>query len=81
MLLARQQRNHRILDTVEEGVGVMICKNSIETYTRPYVKQIVSRSLLCDTWNLTPWLCHNLEGRIGWEVEGSLREGPYIYLM
>ena len=35
---------NRLLDSVGEGKGGMICENSIETCILPYVKQITSAS-------------------------------------
>ena len=71
----------RLLDTVGEGESGMIWQNGIETYTLPYVKQIVSGNLLCDPGNPKPILCDNLEG---WDGGGGGREvqegGTYIYL-
>ena len=37
---------NRHLDTLGEGKGGMIWENGIETYTLPYLKQIVSWSLI-----------------------------------
>ena len=61
----------RLLDTVGEGESGMIWQSSIETYTLPYVKQIVSGNLLCDPGNPKPILCDNLEG---WDGGGGGRE-------
>ena len=33
---------NRLLDSVEEGEGEMICENSFETCILPYVKQMTS---------------------------------------
>ena len=40
---------NRLLDSVGEGEGGMICKNSTETCILPYVKQMTSPSLMHET--------------------------------
>ena len=60
----------RLMDTGvgTEGEGGMDGENSMEAYTLPYVKQIESENLLCDTGNSTQ-LSDNPEG---WD---GLRDG------
>ena len=50
----------------------MICENSIKTYTLPYVKQIASGSLMCNSGHPRSVLCDNLEG---WGGEEGFQEG------
>ena len=63
-----------------EGEGRMICENSIETYTLPYVNQITSVSLMHDAGHPKLVLCDKLEG---WGGEGDERvfgvEGTCTY--
>ena len=71
---------NRLLDSVG-GEGEMICENSIETYTLPYVKYIASGSLRHDAGHSKPVLCDNLEGWAGREVErGFRREETHVCL-
>ena len=49
ILYARQQKRHRLLDSVGEGESRMIWKNSIETCILSYVKQIASPGLMHET--------------------------------
>ena len=66
ILHARQQGDtdvkNRLLDSVGEGEGRMICENNPETYSLSYVKQIASGSLMCDAGHPKPVLCDSLEG-------------------
>ena len=65
---------------MREGESGMIWQSSIETYTLPYVKQIVSGNFLCDPGNPKPTLYDNLEG---WDVGGGgreVQEGGDIYI-
>ena len=41
--------NNRLLDSVGEGEGGMICENSIETCILSYVKQIASPASMHET--------------------------------
>ena len=41
------------MDTVGEGEGGMNGESNMETYTLPYVKQMASGNLLCDTGSST----------------------------
>ena len=45
-----------------KGEGGIICENSIETYTLPYVKQITSASLMHEVGHPNLVLCENVEG-------------------
>ena len=51
---------NRLLDTVGEGEDGIIWENGPETYSWPYVKSIVSVSLLYDSWNPKLEFCDNL---------------------
>ena len=66
ILHAGQQRRyghkHRLLASVGEGEGEMICENSIKTYTLPYAKQIKRARLMYDAGHPKPVLCDILEG-------------------
>ena len=42
----RDTYKEQILDSMGEGEGGMIWEKSIETYTLPYVKKVVSGSLM-----------------------------------
>ena len=84
ILHTRKQRRHRcknrLLDSMGEGEGGVICENSIETRALPYVKQMTSAS---DAWNRTPKACALGQPRgIGWrEVGEGFRIGrTHIYL-
>ena len=61
----------------EKRVG----RNSMETYTLPYVKQIASRNLLCDTgssaWCSVTTQRSGMGREMGW---GFRREGAYVCL-
>ena len=59
---------NRILDSVEEGEGGIIWKNSIETYILPYVKQITSPSSMHETGHSKSVHWDNPEG---WDGEGG----------
>ena len=59
---------NRLLDSVGEGEGRMICENNPETYSLSYVKQIASGSLMCDAGHPKPVLCDDLEE---WGEEGD----------
>ena len=61
---------------VREGECGMIWENSIETHILPYVKQMISGSLLYDTGNPKPVLCDNLGREVG---GGYKRKGAYVY--
>ena len=68
VLHSGQQRRHghknRLLDSVGEGEDRMIWRNSIETYTLPYVKCKTSMSLF-EAGNQKLVLYDNLEGQGG----------------
>ena len=69
------------MDTVGEGEGGMNGESNMETYTLPYVKQIASGNLLCDTGSSTQCSVKTWRGGMGWEMdEGFRREGTYLYL-
>ena len=53
---------NRLLDSVGEGENVMIWENNTETYTLPYIKQMVSVSLMYDAGHAKSVLCDSLEG-------------------
>ena len=48
-LYVRQQKRCRLLDSVGEGEGGMICENIIETCILLYMKQITSPGLMHET--------------------------------
>ena len=52
---------NRILDSVEEGEGGIIWKNSIETYILPYVKWMTSASSMHEAGQSELVLWDNLE--------------------
>ena len=58
--------NNRLSDSVGEGEGGMIWENSIETRILPYVKQMISPSLMHETGHseLVPW-----DSPEGWDGE------------
>ena len=58
---------HRLLDSVGEGEGEMICENSTETCILSYVKQIATPGLMHETRcsGLVHW-----DDPEGWEGEG-----------
>ena len=58
----------KLLDSVGEGEGAMICENSIETCILRYVKQITSPSSMHETQQSKPVLWDNPEG---WDGEGG----------
>ena len=71
---------NRLLDSVEEGEGVMIWENNIETYSLPYVKQMTSASLMHEVEHPKSVLWDNPEGQGGqrggrWFQDG----GRYVY--
>ena len=70
ILYARQQKRHRLLDSVGEGESRMIWKNSIETCILSYVKQIASPGLMHETGcsGLVHW-----DDPEGWDGEGGGR--------
>ena len=55
-------RKNRLLDSVEEGKGGMIWKNSIEICVLSYVKQITSPSLMYETGHSKPMHWDTPEG-------------------
>ena len=70
---------NRLLDSVGEGEGEMICKNSIETRVLPYVTQITSPSSMHETGHSKPLHWDNTEG---WDGEGGgsgVQDGGHMY--
>ena len=61
---------NRLLVSVGEGEGGLICENSIETYILPYVKQMTSPSLMHETGHSNPVHWDNPKG---WGGEGGGR--------
>ena len=53
---------NRLLDSVGEGEGGMICENSTETCILPYVKEMTSPSLIRETGHSKPVHWDNPEG-------------------
>ena len=83
-----RHRHRELVDTVGEGVGETNGDSSIETHTLPYIKQIASGNLLCDTGSSNLVLCDKLDG---WNGVGARKEvqeegtkiqkkGTYIYI-
>ena len=69
----------RILDSVGEGEGGMICEKSIETCILSYVKQITSPGSMHETG--CSGLVHWTDSE-GWDGEGGEREdqdGEHMY--
>ena len=70
---------NRLLDSVGEGEGGMICENSIETCILLYVKSMTSPSSMHETGRLKPVHWDFPEG---WDGEGGGREfqdGGHMY--
>ena len=70
---------NRLLDSVGEGEGGMICENSTETCILPYVKQITSPGSMHDTGCLG--LVHGDDPE-GWYGEGGgrrVQDGEHMY--
>ena len=63
--------DNRLVDTVGGGKGGMNRENSTETYTLPYVIEIVDENLLYDAGSSNPVLCDYVEE---WDGVGSERE-------
>ena len=59
---------NRLLDSVGEGEGEVIWKNSIETRILPFVKQMTSPSLVHETGQSNP-VCW--DDPLGWDWEGG----------
>ena len=71
---------NRLLDSVGEGEGGMICENSIETCILSYVKQIASPASMHETGcsGLVHW-----DDPEGWDGEGGgrgVQDGDTVYL-
>ena len=78
-LYARQQKRHRLLDSVGEGEGGMIWENGIETCILSCKKRITSPGSTHDTGclRLVHW-----DDPEGWYGEGGWRgvqDGEYVY--
>ena len=65
---------NRLLDSVGEGEGGMICEKSIETYISSYVKQITCPGSMHETGHPKPVLWDNPEGQ-GGEAGGRRGSG------
>ena len=62
---------NRLLDSVGEGEGGMICENSNQTYILPYVKQMMtSAGVMHKVGHSKPMLWNNPEG---WGGKGGGR--------
>ena len=70
---------NRLLDSVGEGEGGMIWKNSIETCMLPYVKQITSPGSMHETGHsgLVHW--DDPEGWVGEGGEKGFQDGEHMY--
>ena len=82
ILQAGQQRRHRYKEQtfrpVGESKGGMICENSTETCTLPYVKQMTNASSMHEAGHSQPVLWDSPEGRVGREVSGGFRKGGHM---
>ena len=70
---------NRLLDSVGEGKGWMICENNIETCILPFVKQIANPGLMHETGCSGPVHWDEPEGR---NAEGGRRgfpDGGHMY--
>ena len=75
----RDTEINSLLDSVGEGEGGMIWKNSFETCILPYVKQIASPGLMHETGHSGPVHWDNPEG---WDGEGrgrGVQDGGHVY--
>ena len=70
---------NRLLDSVGEGEGGMICEKSIETYISSYVKQITCPGSMHETGcsGLVYW--GDSEGLDGEEVWTGIQDGERMY--
>ena len=66
---------NRLLDSVGEGEGGMICENSIETCILPYVKQITSPGSMHETGSSGLCTGTTLRDGMGREIGGRVRMG------
>ena len=66
---------NRLLDSVGEGEGGIIWKNSTETCILPYVKQITSASLMHEAGHSKPVLWDTPEGWGGEWGGGRVQDG------
>ena len=70
---------NRLLDSVGEGERGMIWEKNIETCIWPYVKEILSLSLMHETGCSGPVYWDDLEG---WDGEGGgrrVQDGEHMY--
>ena len=70
---------NKLLDSMGEDEGGMICENSIEPCISPYVKQITSPSLMHETGLSKSVHWDTLRDRMGKEVGRAFRMGD-IYI-
>ena len=70
---------NRLLDSVGEGKGGMICENSIETCILSYMEQITSPGLMHETGcsGLVHW--DDPEGWDGEEGGRGVQDGEHMY--
>ena len=71
--------NNRLLDSVGEGEGGMIWKNSFETCILPYVKQIASPGSMHETGRSGPVHWDNPEGGDGDGSGRGVQDGGHVY--
>ena len=69
---------NRLLDSVGEGEGGMLCENSIETCTLPYVKQMTSTISVHEARYSKPVLWDNPEGWAG-DKGGGVQDVGHTY--
>ena len=72
---------NRLLDSVGEGEGGMICENSTETCILPYVKQITSPGSMHETGSSGLCTGMTLRDGMGREVGVGFRMGDRCTLM
>ena len=70
---------NRLLDSVREGEGGMICENSIDTCILPHVKQITSPGSMCKIGcsGVVHW-----DDPEGWDGDGGgrgIQDGEHMY--
>ena len=62
---------NRHLDIIREGKGGMICENTTETCTLPYVKQMTSASSMQEAGHQSRCSGTTQMDRVGWQVGGE----------
>ena len=70
---------NRLLDSVEEGKGGVICEHSTETCILPCVKQMTSPSSMHETGHSKPVPWDNPEGWDGERDGKGVQDGGHMY--